>query len=199
MPIKFYLLGSNALQSNKRQTTFLNNISPPSSGSESKTSKKQTANRATRVRKQVWSACRLLLLVSCLAYSSTLKMEAIFFSKMLTDFHRTHDVTSQKTQLFRDLNKFAMSPYFIAGDSQKITCRDAMSWRPKRLIFVTLTPRQDQTEDGTNSISRMLQSYEASLGLSVALSKRHCADSNGRVVQDSDGAVLLKKSKLRGF
>jgi hypothetical protein len=44
-------------------------------------------------------------------------------------------------------------------------------------------------EDGTNSISRILQSYEASLGLPVALSKGHSADSNGRVVQDSDGAV----------
>jgi hypothetical protein len=58
-----------------------------------------------------------------------------------------------------------MSPYFIAGDSQEITCREAMLWHPERLIFVALTPRQDQRGDGTNSISRMLQSYEASLGL----------------------------------
>jgi hypothetical protein len=64
--------------------------------------------------------------------------------------------------------------------------------RPKRLTFVTLMPRGDQTEDGTNFTPRMLQSEEASLGLSVALSKRHSADSNGRAVQDSDGAVQLE-------
>jgi hypothetical protein len=68
-----------------------------------------------------------------------------------------------------------------------------MLWHPERLISVALTPRQDQRGDGTNSISRMLQSYDASLGLS----KRDSADSNGRVLRDSDGALQLKgKVKL---
>lgn len=134
------------------------------------------------MRKQVWSACCLLVSLSCLAQPSALKMEVMFLQNV--DFHRIHDVTSQKTQLFET---------FISSkcrhSSLLFKCRGEMSQRPKRLILVTLPPREDHTEDGTNSIFRMLQSYEASLGLSVVLSKRNSAHSNGRVNQDSDGAV----------
>jgi hypothetical protein len=61
------------------QPTFLRNISPPSSGSKNKPNKKPA-------RKQV--ACRALL-VSCSAYPSTLKMEAICSSETSVDFQRT--------------------------------------------------------------------------------------------------------------
>jgi hypothetical protein len=42
------------------------------------------------------------MLVSYLAYSSILKMEAIYSSETCVDFH--HDVISQKTELFMDTN-----------------------------------------------------------------------------------------------
>jgi hypothetical protein len=51
-------------------------ISPPSSGSKSKASKKP-AEAGGKLN----SACRLLLLVSCLAYSSALKMAVVCSSK----------------------------------------------------------------------------------------------------------------------
>jgi hypothetical protein len=40
------------------------------------------------------------LLVSCLAYSSTLMMEAIFSYETLVDFQGLHDVISQKIEVF---------------------------------------------------------------------------------------------------
>jgi hypothetical protein len=50
------------------------------------------------------SPCRLCLpsavtLVSCSAYSSTLKMEAIYSSETSVDFNGLHGVTSQKIKL----------------------------------------------------------------------------------------------------
>jgi hypothetical protein len=40
------------------------------------------------------------MLVFCLAYYSTLKMEATYPSEMSVDFNSLHDFTSQKTVLF---------------------------------------------------------------------------------------------------
>jgi hypothetical protein len=54
------------------QPTFRRNISLPPSGSKSKS-----------------RCCAFFRRVSCLAYSSTLKMEAMFSSETLVDFHRT--------------------------------------------------------------------------------------------------------------
>jgi hypothetical protein len=65
--------GYNAVKSIVTQPTFLRNISPPSSRSKNK------------------QLCFLLVftLVSCLAYSSTLKMEATCPSETSVDFQRT--------------------------------------------------------------------------------------------------------------
>jgi hypothetical protein len=56
---EFYLLAYNA----ESQTTFRKNMSPPSSGSKNK------------------PRSAYCLLVSCVTYSSTLKMEATYSSK----------------------------------------------------------------------------------------------------------------------
>jgi hypothetical protein len=39
------------------------------------------------------------VLVSCLAYSSTLKMEAICFSEISVDIHGLHDIISPNTEI----------------------------------------------------------------------------------------------------
>jgi hypothetical protein len=60
---------------------FWANISPPSSGSKINQGKNhQEASKRERT-KQLNSACRLLLPVSCLTYFSNLKMEAIYYSE----------------------------------------------------------------------------------------------------------------------
>jgi hypothetical protein len=48
--------------------------------------KKKNAHTHTHSMKQATSRA---LLISCLAYSSAMKMEGIFFSKTLVDFHQT--------------------------------------------------------------------------------------------------------------
>jgi hypothetical protein len=73
----YYILGYNAVQSVGSQPTFRKNISPPSPGSKYKPSKKP-ALLAT-----------YFMLVSSLAYSSSLRMEATFSSESSVDFKRT--------------------------------------------------------------------------------------------------------------
>jgi hypothetical protein len=75
-----YLLGYSAVQSVEIQPTFRKNISPPSSGSKNKPSKKEA-----------WELCLpfSFTLVSCSAYFSSLKMEATRSSETLVDFQRT--------------------------------------------------------------------------------------------------------------
>jgi hypothetical protein len=63
---------------------YVLNISTPSSGSKKKPSKTQVS-----------SAYRLFLLVSYLASSSTLKMEAIYASEMSVDLAGLHGVISR--------------------------------------------------------------------------------------------------------
>jgi hypothetical protein len=75
----------SAMQSIESQLTFRRNISPPSSGSKNKSSK------------LCWPPA--FIPVSCWAYSSTLKMKAIFSSEMSVDFQRNHVVISQKMVL----------------------------------------------------------------------------------------------------
>jgi hypothetical protein len=72
---EFCLLGYNGVQSVESHPTFRRNIPPPSSGSKNKPSKKA-----------VWSRYKAL---SCLAYSSTMKMEEAYFSETSDDFQRT--------------------------------------------------------------------------------------------------------------
>jgi hypothetical protein len=74
------LLWYNAMQSVEKEPMFRRNISPSSSGSKSKPSKKP-----------VWSMklATCFMLVSCLAYSSTLKMKATYSSEMSVSFQRT--------------------------------------------------------------------------------------------------------------
>jgi hypothetical protein len=64
---EFCLLGHNIMESGESQLMFWRNMLPPSS-----------LNRAT-----------CIILVSCLAYSSTLKLEAICASETLVDLHWT--------------------------------------------------------------------------------------------------------------
>jgi hypothetical protein len=55
------------------------------------------------VSKYLFSAC--LILLFCLVYSSTSKMEMLYSSKMLVDFQSNiYDVLSQKIQLDWNLN-----------------------------------------------------------------------------------------------
>jgi hypothetical protein len=68
----------NTEQSIESQVTFLRNILPPSSGLNSKPSKKILKFGS------LLAAC--FMLVSCLAYSSTLKMEAAHSSEKSLDF-----------------------------------------------------------------------------------------------------------------
>jgi hypothetical protein len=74
---EYCLLGYNAMKSIKSQLMFQKNILPPFSGSKNKPSK--------------ISACLLptFMLVSCLAYFSTLKMKAMCSSERLVDFQWT--------------------------------------------------------------------------------------------------------------
>jgi hypothetical protein len=74
---EFCLLGYNTMQYVASQRTFQRNVSPSSSGLKSKSGKKSA----------LFAAC--FMLVSCLAYSSTLKMEATCSSKTLADFQLT--------------------------------------------------------------------------------------------------------------
>jgi hypothetical protein len=78
MVVGLHIQGYNGVESRE---TFRGNTSPPSSGLKSKLSKKQV--------RRIWqvldikdtdfhTAC--FMLVSCLAYLSTLKMEATYFS-----------------------------------------------------------------------------------------------------------------------
>jgi hypothetical protein len=74
---KFYLLGYNAVQSGESQRKLRRNMWPPSSGSEQETSIKQVS---------LFPTC--FMLVSCLAYSSTLKREARTYSEPQVDFYQ---------------------------------------------------------------------------------------------------------------
>jgi hypothetical protein len=74
------------------QPTFRRNMSPPSSGSKNKPSNKPARSRfASR-------AC--FMLVSCVAYSSTLSMEETYSPKGRLAFKGLHNVISQKIELF---------------------------------------------------------------------------------------------------
>jgi hypothetical protein len=67
---------------------FQRNILHPSSGLKMKQSKKPASSR------------QQAYLVSCLSYSSCLKMEVVWSSETSDDFYRLHGVTSLKTVLF---------------------------------------------------------------------------------------------------
>jgi hypothetical protein len=55
--------------------------------------------------------------VSCLVYSSTLKMEAICSHETLVDFQRLHDIVSQKILLFMLSNAFS---YDVVRDARSL-------------------------------------------------------------------------------
>jgi hypothetical protein len=74
---EFCILGYNAVKSVDSQLTFRRNMSPPSSGSNSKPSEIPA-----------WS-WQQAILVSCLVYSSNLKIVAIYSSEKSVDFQRT--------------------------------------------------------------------------------------------------------------
>jgi hypothetical protein len=74
---ELYLLGCNSAYFIESQLKFRRNMMPPSSGLKTKQK-----------------------LVSCLAYASTLKMEATCSSKMLANFNGLRDVIPQKVELF---------------------------------------------------------------------------------------------------
>jgi hypothetical protein len=81
---ELYHLGYSAVQSVENQPTFRRNMSPPSSGSNEQSEKQAcnwVANRSQR------STC--LILVSRLAYSPILMLEAIYSSETSVDFQRT--------------------------------------------------------------------------------------------------------------
>jgi hypothetical protein len=75
---EYCLLGYNTVWSVENQPAFRRNILPPSSGSKNKVSKKPELCLPPA-----------FTLVSCSAYSSTLKMEAICSSETSVDFQRT--------------------------------------------------------------------------------------------------------------
>jgi hypothetical protein len=52
--------------------------------------------------KQKETVTTYFMLVSCLAYSSTLKMEATYSSEISVAFSRVHGVISQKIELFME-------------------------------------------------------------------------------------------------
>jgi hypothetical protein len=74
---EFRLLRYNAVHSVEIQPTFRRNMSGPFSGSENKPSKKLTES-------VLLATCSML--ASCLAHSSTLKIEAICSSETSVDF-----------------------------------------------------------------------------------------------------------------
>jgi hypothetical protein len=77
----FYLVGYNAMQSVESKLTFRMNMSLPSLGSKNKPGKKPAW--------KVTSRTCVFPLVYCLASSSTLKMEATYFSETSVDFQWT--------------------------------------------------------------------------------------------------------------
>jgi hypothetical protein len=89
-----YLLQYNAVQSVENKQTFQKNMSPPTSPSKNKTSDEQMLSR-----------CRALLdtcfiPVSCLVYTSIVKIGAICSSETSVYFNGLHVVILQEPELF---------------------------------------------------------------------------------------------------
>jgi hypothetical protein len=80
---ELYFLGHNAVYSNESQPTFRRNVASICRAEEYAKQKSSTERAASKLR------VTCFMLVSCLAYSSALTMEATCSSKTSVDFHRT--------------------------------------------------------------------------------------------------------------
>jgi hypothetical protein len=78
---EYYLLGYYAVKPVESQLTFQRNMSPPSSGPKNKPSYDRNHHKG------LLATC--FTLISCLAYSSTLKMEEICYSETSVEFQQT--------------------------------------------------------------------------------------------------------------
>jgi hypothetical protein len=120
------------------------------------------------------------MLVSCLAYSSTLKMEATCSSEMLADFNGLYGVMSQKTDLYvtnavrtSDLTKL-----------HKTTCR----------VYMTVNLKWESPKQ-TQNLVRLLVLFI------LLYSSSHCAKSRTilklcRLCSFPDNILVLKVGSL---
>jgi hypothetical protein len=100
--VEYHLLGYNAVYSVESQPTFRWNISPPSS---------ETTVKAELCLSPAFT------LVSCSAYSSILKMEAISSTEMSVDFQRTARRYIPEDSTLRNKRCENLKPYRILPDT----------------------------------------------------------------------------------